>query len=40
MSLLEVFCDVDDFMLSFAPQLEAIQLQQASSESAQASSPQ
>ncbi len=26
MSLLEVFCDVDDFMLSFAPQLQAIQL--------------
>lgn len=26
MSLLEMFCDVDDFMLSFAPQLKAIQL--------------
>jgi len=26
MSVLEVFCDVDDFMLSFAPQLKAIQL--------------
>ena len=26
MSLLELFCDVDDFMLSFAPQLQAIQL--------------
>jgi Transposase DDE domain len=26
MSLLELFCDVDDFMLSFAPQLRAMQL--------------
>ena len=26
MSLLELFCDVDDFMLSFAPHLQAIQL--------------
>jgi hypothetical protein len=26
MSLLELFCDVDDFMLSFAPHLKAIQL--------------
>lgn len=26
MSLLELFCDVDDFMLTFAPQLKAIQL--------------
>jgi DDE family transposase len=27
MSLLELFCDVDDFMLSFAPHLKAIQVQ-------------
>src|SRR6202165_5351611 len=26
MSVLELFCDVDDFMVSFAPQLQAIQL--------------
>ena len=26
MSLLELFCSVDDFMVSFAPQLKAIQL--------------
>ncbi len=26
MSVLELFCDVDDFMLSFAPQLKAMQL--------------
>ena len=26
MSGLEVFCEVDDFMLSFAPHLQAIQL--------------
>jgi hypothetical protein len=26
MSLLELFCAVDDFMLNFAPQLKAIQL--------------
>jgi hypothetical protein len=26
MSLLELFCDVDDFMLGFAPQLQAMQL--------------
>ena len=26
MSLLKLFCDVDDFMLSFAPHLQAIQL--------------
>jgi hypothetical protein len=26
MSLLEVFCDVDDFMLSFTPQWKAMQL--------------
>ena len=26
MSVLELFCDVDDFMLGFAPQLKAMQL--------------
>ena len=27
MSLLELFCDVDDFLLSFEPQWKAVQLQ-------------
>jgi len=27
MSLLELFCDVDDFLLSFAPQWKVCQLQ-------------
>ncbi len=26
MSVLELFCDVDDFMLSFAPHLKATQI--------------
>ncbi|GAC1667789.1 MAG: hypothetical protein PVS3B3_38430 [Ktedonobacteraceae bacterium] len=40
MSVLELFCEVDDFWLDFEPQWKAASWQQASSESVQDSSVQ